>query len=136
MKNNFLTRTLAACQEWLRRWAIRQIIKLVDRAEERLQAWQVSLRETLAAGAVPVKQSVSVKNELTRDAVLPSREGQAVLDGAEFGRDVSPGRRRVSFGEWEMRKSGVAPISKKAARRRRERLTAASFDLKFARSAQ
>jgi hypothetical protein len=40
---------------WLRRWAIRQVIKLVDRAEERLQQWQVSLRESIACREVARK---------------------------------------------------------------------------------
>jgi hypothetical protein len=113
---------------WLRRLAIRQLIKFVDRAEERLQAWQVSLRESLreaasqkslAAGAVAVKQSVPVKNELARVTVRESHADSA-------------GRRRVSFNEWEMRRAGVAPVSKKEARRRRG-MAAREFDLRFAR---
>jgi hypothetical protein len=103
---------------WLRRWVIRQLIKLVDRAEERLQAWQVRLRENLASHAVPVKQSLPVENERAEANTRDGRVG-------------SVGRRRISFLEWEARKSGVAVITKKEARRR-EHLTAAGFDRRFA----
>jgi hypothetical protein len=46
---------------------------------------------------------------------------------------LSADRHHESWTEWEARRSGIAPISKKAARRRRERLSARAFDLKVAR---
>jgi hypothetical protein len=97
---------------WLRRWAIRQLIKLVDGAEERLQRWQVSLREKIAP-----------KPLAAEDQALPRHHSPV---------DRTPLPAGETFLQWEARKSGVAPVSKKVARRRRERMTAAAFDLKFA----
>jgi hypothetical protein len=93
---------------WLRRWAIRQLIKLVDRGEERLQEWQVSLRKKLAA---PVPAHEVGSGDRTEVRILPPAQS--------------------SFQKWEARRSGVAVITKKQATRRR-RLTAADFDRRFA----
>jgi hypothetical protein len=109
MKNRF--------KIWLRQWFIRKMIKLVDHTEELLQAWQVSLRNDLCDP--PERQHPSSTVHSSED-MLHQRTDE---------------RRPQSetFGEWEMRRAGVAPISKKAARRQRGRMTAASFDLRFAR---
>jgi hypothetical protein len=95
---------------WLRRWALRSLIKLVDRAEERLQAWQVSLRgnlnpKDLAAGC--------------NSQVSPRQRAG--------GKPLST---RETFLQWEARKSGVAPIAKKRYRIHHRR-RAADFDARF-----
>ena len=132
---------------WLRRLLLRQLIKLVDRAEERLQAWQVSLRDDLASHVVSVKQSPAVGHEQPEARKpIPARGEEAGSMGrrrlaaecsSQAGtRHHSPAATLVAgetFLQWEARKSGVAPVSKKTARRRRERVTASAFDLRFAR---
>jgi hypothetical protein len=96
-------------QLWLRCWAIRQLIKLVDRAEQRLQMWQVALRVQLTPKNLAVAVQASPRHRSPVDRPLPAGE---------------------TFLQWEARKSGVAPVAK---RRRRERLTAGAFDRRFAR---
>jgi hypothetical protein len=105
---------------WLRRWVIRQLIKLADYAEERLQDWQVALRKRLSEPerlpALPAR-IVAAESQLRPRLVSPA----------------TPLAAGETFLEWEARKSGVAPVSKKTARRRRERTTAGAFDLRYAR---
>jgi hypothetical protein len=103
-------------QLWFKRWAIRTLIKLVDRAEERLQAWQVSLRNHLSGRDQLLASSASLAGK--------TDQSQDMLHRAPA--------RSETFLEWEARKSGIAVVSKKEARRRRERTNAAAFDLRFA----
>lgn len=108
---------------WARRVALRWARKLVDLADDRLHAAEVKLRNDLASRVVPVKQSLTAEHQQAEARkLIPAR-------GEEAG---STGRRRETFQQWEARRSGVAPVSKKEARRRRA-LTAAEFDLRFAR---
>ena len=107
----------------LRRFGLRCARKLLDFLDDRLHAAEVRLREDLASHVVSVQQSLSLGHSVM-GASKPSP-----ARGEETG---SMGRRRVSFAEWEMRRSGVAVISKKEARRQRQRLSAAAFDLRFA----
>jgi hypothetical protein len=93
----------AKLKEWLRRWWIRQLIKFADRAEERLQDWQVSLRKELSASA---------------DSLPASRPSQAVAV--------------VQASPQHPRPVGIKPVS--AGRKNpRRRITAAEFDLRYAR---
>jgi hypothetical protein len=103
---------------FFRRFALRWLRKLVDLADDRLHAAEVQFREAAA----------SERDERSRLVIgaRPSPEGRLL-------RMTPPQPQRETFAEWEMRKSGVAPASKKAARKHRERLTAAAFDLRFAR---
>ena len=93
---------------WLRRWTLRALIKLVDRAEDRLQAWQVSLRERL----------IGLAAECSSQASPRQRAG---------GKPLST---RETFLQWEARKSGVAPIETKRYRVHHRR-RAADFDARF-----
>ncbi len=119
----------------LRRWAIRQLIKLVDHAEERLQEWQVRLRGELSL-------RVPVESPRVAGPQRPALQDSRAVQNDEFGGDRVSGRlpRRgeqerpsENFQQWEARRSGIAPIAKKAARQRRQRMTASAFDLKYAR---
>jgi hypothetical protein len=119
---------------WLRRWFLRTLIKLVDRAEERLQAWQVSLRESLRRAA-PKQNDANPKRlaaECSSQAGTRHHSPAATLVAGET-LVARPHGRRETWSQWEARRSGVAVISKKEARRRRERVTASAFDLRFAR---
>jgi hypothetical protein len=101
----------------LRRFALRWLRKLVDVADDRLHAAEVQLRNDLSGrNQVPAKaasicgENRDLKTCLTEHPVRPE-----------------------NYIQWEARRSGVAPISKKTARRQRQRMTAAAFDLRFAR---
>jgi hypothetical protein len=140
---------------WLRRWALRQLIKLADRAEERLQAWQVSLRNDLCGCKTVAETAASFSAKpVPARTCLTSGRGQPQGDLAAESNSQAGTRHRSpvdrplpageTFLEWEARKSGVIITDgcktcgkssqlKYLARRRRERLTAAAFDLRFAR---
>jgi hypothetical protein len=103
----------------LRRFALRWLRKIIDVADDRLHAAEVSLRNDLSGcKEVPIpvascdRETANARTCLTSEAVRPGSE---------------------TFIEWEARRSGVAPVSKKAVRKRRERAGAAAFDLRFAR---
>jgi hypothetical protein len=117
----FIDRVDAALWLIVRRWTIRQLRKLVDVADDRLHAVEVTLRNDL-----------SVRNEAPKPAA--TRIGDAE-QSQDMPRRVSGRAESENFQQWEARRSGIAPISKKAARQRREkaRMTAAAFDLKYAR---
>jgi len=100
----------------LRRFALRWLRKLVDVADDRLHAAEVKMREDLSRTRVP--QAVS---QYDPPSVRSVHTTPAASSGGE------------SFEQWEARRSGVAPVSKKAARQRRERQGAAAFDLRYAR---
>jgi uncharacterized protein YmfQ (DUF2313 family) len=97
---------------WLRRLALRCLRNLVDVADDRLHTAEVKLREDLSG------------RSLVR--VVASTPQQV-------GSIPAPRSKNETFVQWEARRSGVAPVSKKTARRRRERVTASAFDLRFAR---
>jgi len=105
---------------WLRRWALRTLIKLVDRAEERLQAWQVSLREKLIDLAAGCNSQASPRQRAggmplsTRETLVARTNG-----------------RTETWSQWEARKSGVAPIETKRYRVHHRRRGAADFDARF-----
>jgi hypothetical protein len=100
----------------LRRFTLRWLRKLVDVADDRLHAAEVTLRNDLSQMRAPEDVSqydpTSVRSVHTTPAAPSAGE---------------------SFTEWEARRSGIAPVSKKAARQRRERQGAAAFDLRYAR---
>jgi hypothetical protein len=101
---------------WLRRWALRQLRYLVDVADDRLHSAEVNLREELAA-----RTSLPVRPAAVREGTLVATP--------KCARGPSQPEK---FLQWEARKSGVAVISKKEARRRRG-ISAAEFDLQFAK---
>lgn len=115
MNATLYQRTLAACKLWARRLALRWARKLVDLADDRLHAAEVRFRDEVARPAIRVESPRLSTSECGR--------------GDSLRRQGTP--RRESFQQWEARRSGVALVSKKEARRRRA-LTAREFDLRFA----
>jgi len=113
----FIDRVDAALWLIVRRLALRWLRKLVDAADDRLHAAEVSLRNDLSARNEAPKPVATRIGDAEQSQDMPHRASG----------------RAESFIEWEARRSGIAPISKKAARRRRERMTAAAFDVKYAR---
>lgn len=104
----------------IRRFAIRWMRKLLDVLDERLHDAEVRLREECAAA---------------RALVTPTRDRGDTVEVFGVGR-VPPQRRIETFQQWEARRSGIAPVAKKpacAGRSRRRGLSAAEFDLRFAR---
>jgi hypothetical protein len=102
----------------LRRFTLRWLRKLVDVADDRLHAAEVNLRKEISDGTLDRGADVVGVSDLPDSLLLakPARQ-----------------RQEEPFLEWEARRSGVAPVSKKAARQRRERQGAATFDLRYAR---
>jgi hypothetical protein len=103
----------------LRRFAIRWARKLLDFLYEsldgRLHAEEVSLREHLEQLGSCSRSS----------AQAPAQRA----DRARVLRAPAPIVHAETFMQWEARKSGVAVVSKKEARR--QRTSAAGFDLRF-----
>ena len=99
----------------LRRFAIRWLRKLVDVADDRLHTAEVKLREDISNGTLDHRADAVGVSDISDRSALPRQA-----------------RQKENFLEWEARRSGVAPVSKKVARKRRERMTAAAFDLKYA----
>lgn len=91
----------------LKRFFARRLRALVDFLDGRLHAWEVSLR-------APIEPVLPAVSEAKRGPEKGSRQTIA-------------GPARVSFIEWEARRSGVAPIAK-VKRRIRQHYTAAEFD--------
>ena len=103
----------------IRRFTLRWLRKLVDVADDRLHSTELALREEIAS--VGAARSAA-------DGKLPGQNSANARFCAQPG-DSQAGKE--TFLQWEARRSGVAPVSKKATRQRRERLTAAGFDLRY-----
>jgi len=104
-----------------RKWKLeirKRVLMLLGAIVWRLDDWvhrqQVKLREEISGIA-----RVSVVHSIAR------RAGSTPASRSNV-------RQPETFLQWEARKSGVAVISKKEARRRRDRPTAAAFDRRFA----
>jgi len=106
-----------AAQKWIAKW----LRRLIDFADDRLHAWEVRIREELAVGSrQPILGAASVSG---RGAARPrAHELAAIRAGGNGGAEIVPvaasaaavsldpkptNRRRMSFAEWEMRRSGV-----------------------------
>jgi hypothetical protein len=96
----------------IRRWTIRKLRLLFDFLDDRLHAAEVRMRDEL-----------SVQHSPAAIAVAPPARAKAAR------RVEQPATAGEGFEQWEARRSGVAPISKKSARRRG--IPARAFDLKF-----
>ena len=100
----------------IRRWAIRKLRLWFDAfhewADARIHAAEVRLRGELSAHNSPAAYSLA----------LPARAK------AERGAEI-PAAAGETFEQWEARRSGVAPVSKKSSRRRG--IPARAFDLRF-----
>jgi len=105
----------------MRRVAIRWARKLLDFLYE-------SLDGRLHAQEVRLREDAATQNDLcARKSAGPSVAGKLTANPER--RAAFPGRAQTEiFTEWEARRSGVAVISKKQARR--HRIGAAAFDLR------
>ena len=117
----------------LRRFALRWLRKLVDVADDRLHAAEVTFREEISSKVQVLNEAAGLPREIRR----VNRIEQSPVRGFDSSVASNNGCRvehlkpREDFQQWEARRSGIAPISKKAVRQRRARMTAAAFDLKF-----
>jgi hypothetical protein len=120
---------------FFRRFALRWLRKLVDLADDRLHVAEVRFREEIENQKMaPRVAQLSARMPQAGPKMAWPMKASIAPEPKELA--VAQTSQRPSsetFAEWEMRKSGVAPRSKKAARKHRERLTAAAFDLRFAR---
>jgi len=106
---------------WLRKHALMALRAIVWHVDEWIQRQEVALREEIE-DLVP--RTVACQTE-RRPATAASH--RAVL-GAEDQRG-SAGRKRETFEQWEMRKSGVRlDIKRMRSRTRRRRPNASEFD--------
>jgi hypothetical protein len=131
----FIDRVDAALWLIVRRWMIRQLRKLVDVADDRLHAAEVTLREEISSKVQVLNEAAGLPREIRR----VNRIEQSPVRGFDSSVASNDGCRvehlkpREDFQQWEARRSGIAPITKKAARQRRAHMTSSAFDLKYAR---
>src|SRR5271154_6553092 len=107
----------------LRRFALRWLRKLVDVADDRLHTAEVKLRGELSL-RVPVESPRVAGPErpaLPNSSEIADDEFRGDRIRGRISGDRKPELSGENFQQWEARKSGVAPISKKDARQRRER---------------
>lgn len=125
----------------LRRFTLRWLRKLVDVADDRLHAAEVQLREELSDLSPQKGESHDPRNGSARPAGHSAHHSgtaqpgqQTARSAAIAARDAKPElpahRHHETFAQWEARRSGVAVVTKREARRRR--LSAREFDLRFA----
>jgi hypothetical protein len=96
---------------WFKKRGLMLLSAIVWRLDDWIHAQQVKLQNELAgAKRQPILRAGSVPGPAAARA----------------------GAHRETFLQWEARKSGVTVISKKEARRHRERVTASGFDRRFA----
>jgi hypothetical protein len=94
----------------IRRWAIRKLRLLFDFLDDRLHAAELRMRDELSVQHSPAAAFHG----------LPARAKALPRTSCAAGE---------TFEQWEMRRSGVSPVSKKSARRRG--MPARAFDLRF-----
>ena len=117
---------------------------IVWHADEWLHRHEMAYREELSAQPEAHKRWGQHPAQSTAHAIS-SGQARGHASPGECRRDSASGNApsdsfrasgralvRETFEQWEARKSGIAVISKKQARERR-RLSAAEFDLRFAR---
>lgn len=105
---------------WLRKRALMALRSIVWRVDDWLHGQEIALREAIE-GVTSRKRSGNSVSETTDREDMPHQRNRLPL----------PLPVRESFQQWEARRSGVAVISKKSARRHRP--TAAEFDARYAR---
>lgn len=108
-----------ALKIWIRRMALRWLRKLVDAADDRLHAAEVEFREFRAGSRVEAGRP-----EVAAAAANPTA-------WCVTHPNPRPPNPRETFLQWEARRNGVAPITKKSAQRSRRRKSAREFDLSF-----
>jgi len=101
---------------WLRKKALMTLRAIIWHADEWLHRQEVKLRNDLCACKTcsEVAAPTSARPRVCED-MLHQQPGRA---------------RSENFQQWEARRSGIAVVSKKESRRRRQ-LSASAFDLRF-----
>jgi len=124
----------AATKLALRRFALRWLRKLVDVADDRLHAAEVTLRNDLVETQAPAQRAerprvlrAPAANEIAIQTEPPS-DGGAVVAGSPSVPYEAPN----TYAQWEARRSGVATVAKKR-RVHHRRSTAADFDFQIIR---
>lgn len=119
----------------LKKWALMTLRSILWRVDEWLHRQEVKFREQLLeestknVGRIRSASAIGCPGESSRANVRMPRSFS--LPTGEHERMALQATSRETFAQWEARKSGVAVITKKQARRRRA--TAGDFDLRFAR---
>jgi hypothetical protein len=127
---------------WVRKHALMALRAIVWHIDEWIQRQEVNLRERIEPPGVPVcvplepariarqeKASVSCPVPFPEDEFLRHRVRGRIPRSGE------PQRATQTFEQWEMRKSGMRPITKHVNHRRHRR-TAAEFDTAIAQRAK
>ena len=121
----------------LRKWAISALRAVIWHADEWLHRREVKLREEIERSA---RRPDYLAPQLVRresDALRADTKHSPVrgCDGSvasHNGRRAERSKVTETFPQWEARRSGIAIVSKKDARRRRQ-TSSSAFDLRFAR---
>jgi hypothetical protein len=103
---------------WLRKKTLMVLRAIVWHVDEWLHRQEVALRNDLCGRKTCIETAASVS-----ERPISSGHASPTKTGRPQGETVL---------QWEARKSGIAVISKKDARRRRERPTSTAFDRRFA----
>lgn len=114
----------------LQKWALMALRSIVWHVDEWLHRQEVAYRDSVA-GQHPSVQRIDGAD--ARGHASPARPDEQSTP--TLPREVTatrPSRRRETFAQWEARRSGIAAVSKKEARRRRG-MPVREFDLRFAR---
>ena len=107
---------------WLRKKTLMTLRAIIWRADEWLHRQEVKLREELSLqDKQDVPARVTASGCTIGSSESPFRGGVG---------SAAPARKTETFQQWEARRSGIAVVSNKEARRRRP-LSASAFDLRF-----
>jgi hypothetical protein len=127
----------------LRRFILRWLRKLVDVADDRLHAREVALRQEISSREEARLLAASRTRDTEKSQDMPHRaparletiRTEPLIDKGAFveGSPSVPYEAPNSYAAWEARRCGVTVVSKKEARKHRERAGATAFDLRYAR---
>ncbi len=122
----------AATKLALRRFALRWLRKLVDVADDRLHAAEVTLRNDLAEMQAPAQRAE--RADVLRAVAPTTIRTEPLIDKGAFveGSPSVPYEAPSTYMQWEARRSGITP-KVKTHRRRRARSSAADFDFQIIR---
>jgi hypothetical protein len=107
----------------LRRFALRWLRKLVDVADDRLHAAEVTLREKIAHRDPVADAPHGINGSAATEPLASRGDSQEAAAPAD--------RRQSTHVQWEARRSGLTPKVK--THRRRVRSSAADFDFQIIR---
>jgi hypothetical protein len=119
-----------ACPIWLRKKTLMALRSLLWHADEWLHRREVRLREEISNGEPEIRERME---GVGQGAALRVHSLAPKAAGAPGKPHRPTSMRSETFLQWEARRSGVAVVSKKEARRRRQ-ISASAFDLRFSKS--